>query len=250
MKQHWLWTAGFTVIAGAGFFAPQSVPLAWFPLNDPGLDVLYLQVTGNVDRAGTVSVYCDATRGTRRWDAITWAITPTPRSYTYTFPLPDAPIVRFRVDPIGHGATLHVDQMRILNRRGEEVRRFSRASFFPNHQIAAITSDGDGWNITSTPDAIDPFTMIDHEAPLVPVGMNERNLRRCLLSTGYLAGMLWILLVAVLFVVAPPANSRELASRLAFIVWLALLAALVGNRGLIRDSVHYARFHPPAASRS
>jgi hypothetical protein len=248
VKQHWLWTAGFTVIAAAAFFVPQSVPLAWFPLDDPGLDVLYLQVTGNVDREGTVSVYCDATRGTRRWDAITWAVTPTPRSYTYTFPLPDAPIVRFRVDPIAHGGTLHIDRMRVLNRRGEEIRRFSRASFFPNHQIAAITPAGDGWNITSTPEAVDPFTMIDHEAPLVPIGMNDRNLRRCLLSVGYLAGMLSILLLAVLFVVDPPSRWREFAPRLGFIVWLALLAAVVGNRGLIRDSVHYATFHSAAGA--
>ena len=37
-----------------------------------------------------------------------------------------------------------------------------------------------------------------HRGPQIVVSRNHRNLLRCLLSTGYLAGMLFILLMAIL----------------------------------------------------
>ena len=54
--------------------------------------------------------------------------------------------------------------------------------------------------------------------------------------------MLWILLLAVLFTFYRPVGWRDLTARLGSMACLAVLFAFVGNRGLIRNSVHYARF--------
>ncbi len=246
------WGRGLFVLALAiaGFLLPQEIPLVWYPLNNPGDDIHYLEITCAADTNGEVQIYYDTTRGTNEFESIRWPISPTTQTYTYIFPLPDAPIVSLRLDPVGLGGTLHIGQMRIIDRRGTEIRRFARDSFYPNNQIAAISAQADGWSITTTPDARDSFTMIDLGAPVIPVGMNGRNVHRCLLSTGYLALMLWILLLAVLFIFYQSTDWRELMARLGFMAVIALLFALVGNRGLIRNSIHHARFVPSALNAS
>lgn len=58
--------------------------------------------------------------------------------------------------------------------------------------------------------------------------------------------MLWILLLAVLFTFYRPSNWRDAASHLSFMAILAALFSLVGNRGLIKNSIHYSQFAEPA----
>lgn len=231
------------VLAVAGFLLPQEVPLEWYPLNEPGTDINYLEISCASDKNGEVQILYDlAQRGHRPIDTIRFPISPTEQTYTYTFPLVDAPMVALRVAPPAQGGTLTIRQMRIINRRGEEIRRFTRDLFRIENEIAAITPSLDGWKITSTADSKNPRTRIELFSPIVPVGKDHRNLLRCLLSTGYLTMMLWILLLAVLFTFYRPAGWRELFSRLGFMACLALMFATVGNRGLIRNSVHYARY--------
>lgn len=193
-----------------------------------------------------VRLYYDTSFGIDDFESILLPISPSTKTYTYTFPLPDAPILRWRLDPVQEGGTLLIRQMRIINRRGVEIQRFTRDSFFPNKQIAAITELREGWGITTSPGAHDAFTMIDRVPVVVPVGMNGRNLHRCLLSTGYLALMLWILLLAVLFIFYRPIGWASFLARLGYMAFIALLFAAVGNRGLIRNSIHYARYVPPS----
>jgi hypothetical protein len=77
--------------------------------------------------------------------------------------------------------------------------------------------------------------------------MNIRNLQRCLLSWSYLALMLWILLLAVYFALVRGGPFREITATTIFLAAIALLFAFVGNRRLIKDSIHYANFRTPAA---
>jgi hypothetical protein len=233
-------------LAAAGFLLPQEVPLEWYPLNHPGTDIHYLEMVCASDRDGTVQIFYDLTRGFNPLDSIRWPISPTAQAFTYTFPLPDAPITALRLDPVGDGGTLTIHQLRIVNRRGEEILRVTRDMITPDRQIAAISTAPDGWLITSAPGSTDPSTRIALRSPIVPLGMNGRNFQRCLLSTGYLALMLWLLLLALLFIFHRSKNWRGLAARAGFMAVLALLFALVGNRGLIRNSIHFARFHSPA----
>lgn len=234
------------VVAIAGFLLPQEVPLEWYPLNEPGTDINYLEISCAADKNGDVKIYYNLTRGINELHTIYWPISPTEQTFTYTFPLPDAPITELRLDPVADGGTLHIRQLRIINRRGEEIRRFTRDQFLPQNEIAALAAVDDGWKITSTPGSKDPFLRVEMFAPIIPVGKDHRNLLRCLLSTGYLALMLWILLLAVMFTFLRPRGWRDLVPPVLFMAALALLFAPVGNRGLIRNSIHYARYVPPA----
>ncbi len=135
--------------------------------------------------------------------------------------------------------------MRIINRRNEEIQRFTRDEFQSLNQIATLRPEDEGWTFVAATEASDPFARISLPAPIVPVGMNHRNLLRCLLSTGYLSMMLWILLLAVFFSFYKPAGWPNLLKHVSFLAFLAIIFAVVGNRGLIRNAIHYARFVVP-----
>ena len=76
--------------------------------------------------------------------------------------------------------------------------------------------------------------------------MNERNLKRCLLSSGYLAlYALGFFLLAVYFALRLHRNGRAIA-RAVFFGLCRPAFSLVGNRGLIKNSICYARYTPPA----
>lgn len=119
------WSRGLlAVLAAAGAFClPQKVkvPLEFYPLNHPGDDILYLEITCASDKAGFVTIWYDTTEGLNEFDSFRWAISPTHQAFTYTFPLPDAPIVALRLDPPAYGGTLTVTQLRIVDRKGREI---------------------------------------------------------------------------------------------------------------------------------
>lgn len=232
-------------LAVGGFFLPQEVPLEWYPLNEPGEDILYLELTCASDKDGDVKVYYNATRGINELHTIYFPISPTEQTFTYTFPLLDAPIVELRLDPVADGGTLTVSRMRILDRRGDEVRRFTRDMFVPVQQVASVIPADDGWKITSVPGSNDPFLRVELPSPILAKDRDYRNFLRCVLSTSYLAGMLFILLLAVFFAFTRPQSWRELPAPLAYLALLAILFSFVGNRGLIRNSIHFARYEAP-----
>ena len=233
------------LLALLGFLLPQEIPLEWYPLNNPGTDINYLEISCAANVTGEVLIAYDLARhGHRPIDTIRWPISPTTQTYTYTFPLPDAPIVEMRVLP-PKGGELTIRQMRIINRRNEEIRRFTYDLFRAERDIAAITPLPEGWKLIATPAGAAPSTRIELFSPIIPVDKDHRNLLRCLLSTGYLTLMLWILLLAVLFVFYRPSGWRDLTVHLVFMAALAAMFALVGNRGLIRNSIHYARYVAP-----
>lgn len=244
-KVSWLLVAG--LFAGA-FFLPQEIPLEWYPLNEPGDDINYLEIKCAADKEGWVQIDYDITHGFNDRDTIRFPIAPTKETYTYTFPLPDAPMTELVLRPVAEGAKLTVDVCRIINRREEEISRFDATTIVPLEQIASVTPQGNGFAITTQTGARANEGMAEMRlcGPIIPVGMTERNLKRCLLSTGYLAGMLVIVMAAVLFAFWRPANWRELVQKLALLAALAIPLSAVGNRGLIRNTVRYARYEPPS----
>lgn len=242
-----LWFAA--ALAISAFFIPQGVPLVWYPLNEPGNDILYLEITCASDQDGDVQIFYNLTQGINPLDSIFFPISPSKQTYTYTFPLPDAPITELRVGSVNNGGTLIIRRMRILDRRSKEMRRFTADMFRPLHEIESITPVADGWQIKSSPSASDPQTRIEMFSPIIAKDINYRNILRCLLSWSYLGMMLWILLMAVLFTFYRPCSWRDLGKHLGFYAVLALLFSMVGNRGLIRNSWHYAQYEPlPLAS--
>jgi hypothetical protein len=231
-------------LAIAGFLLPQEIPLEWYPLNNPGTDINYLEISCASNINGEVQIRYDVgLLGNRSFDNIRIPISPTTQTFTYTFPLPDAPIVEMRVIPPS-GGELTIRHMRIINRRNEEIRRFTYDLFRAERDVV-ITPLPEGWKLVSTPSPASPSSRIELFARIIPVGMDHRNLLRCLLSTGYLALMLTILLLAILFTFYRPASWRDFGLHLVFMASIAFLFAWVGNRGLIRNSVHFARYVAP-----
>ncbi|MEY3775203.1 MAG: hypothetical protein RLZZ129_1983, partial [Verrucomicrobiota bacterium] len=205
----WSRLALAAVLAVMGFLLPQEVPLEWYPLNEPGTDIHYLEIACASNVNGEVQIRYDPwLLGSRPFDNITFPISPTTRTFTYTFPLPDLPIVEMSVLPPKDGE-LTIRQLRIINRRGEEIRRFTHDLFRIQPGLAAIEPLPEGWKLVAAPEAPAPAARIELFSPIVPVGMNHRNLLRGLLSTGYLAGMLFILLMAVLTATWRPRGWRE-----------------------------------------
>lgn len=236
-------------VAAAAFFIPQEAPLEWYPLNNPGDDIFYLEITCSADKTDGLQIFYNTTQGINQLDSIYIPIAPSRLPFTYTFPLRDAPIVELRVDPLPKGGKLFISSMRIINRRNEEIRRFTYDMFRPVQQIAAIRPAKDGWEIISTPEADDPISRIELYSPIIAPGMDHRNFLRSLYSTSYLSLMLWILLIAVQFTLYRPTGWKDGAGCLGFMAVLAISFATVGNRGLIRNSIHYSRFPSPESHR-
>jgi hypothetical protein len=163
-------------------------------------------------------------------------------AFTYTFPLQDAPLVDLRLDPYKDGAgEFTVTNFRMINRREEELCRFTKDSFYDLNSIAEIAPLEKGWKFIMKAGAADPNARVKLPHPMIPEGMNERNLKRCLLSTGYLTFMLWIILLAVYFALRLFSTWREVWRASLFMLLMAAAFSIVGNRGLIKNSWYYAK---------
>jgi hypothetical protein len=245
------WRRGLfaVTVAVVAFLLPQEAPLVFYPLNNPSKGIVQLQITCASSVTGTTRIYLDSGHGFNERETIAWPIAPSSQPYTYTFPLPDAPLCGLRLDPLDSGpGEFTITNLRLIERHGDEIRRFSRDSFAVLHNIEAPVPLSAGWKFIMAT-AEDPYACLAFPSPVIPEGMNARNLQRCLLSWGYLALMLWILLLAAYFALIRGRPWRDIARSAAFMAGISLLFAAVGNRGLIADSIRSARFHPAATQR-
>jgi hypothetical protein len=226
-------------LAIGAFFLPQDAALEWYPLNDPSPGTLQLEITcaSNVD--GMMQIFYENGPRLRTIDV---PMAKTGAAYTYTFPLTDAPLTSLRIDPFFMGpGELTVTRLRLIERHGKELVAFPASAVVPNMWVQSIQPAGNGWKIIAAANAADPYVALTLPRPVIPAGMNERNLQRCLLSTGYLAGMLWLILLIVLTILHRDAGLRALVRPALFLALLALFSGIVGNRGLIRESLQSAR---------
>ncbi len=235
-------------VALAAFFLPQEIPLEWYPLNNPSSGLRYLEITCAANTTGNTQIFLNTGRHINELEKISFPIGPSEMAFTYTFPLADAPLREIRLDPLDRPGELRITNFRLLNRRGEELRRFTKDSFTSAQGLAPVEPTTDGWKMIVTGDH-GGFAHIDFSHFVAPEGMNERNLKRCLLSTGYLAMMLWIILLAVFFAFRAPEPARKTLASMAFLAVLATCFAPVGNRGLIRNSIRFANTELPPPSR-
>ena len=236
------WPRGLmlSVAVAVGFLVPQGVPLEYASLNNPSSGLQYLEMTCASNVAGSTGIFLDFGRGFNELEKIQIPIGPSETAYTYTFPLLDAPLMGMRIDPFERGAgELTIRNFRIINRRGEEILRFAAADFLDLHQMR-VTRLSEGWKLTTDPASEDPRAAVHLSRAVVAEGMNERNAKRCLISAGYLTMMLWILLLAVYFTFWEQRPVSRCLGEITFLVVIALLFSLVGNRGLIKNSMRYA----------
>ena len=67
------------LLALLGFLLPQEVPLEWYPLNNPGTDINYLEISCAANVTGEVQIAYDLARhGHRPIDTIRWPNTSGP----------------------------------------------------------------------------------------------------------------------------------------------------------------------------
>ncbi len=234
-------------LAGAisAFLFPQKVPLIWYPLNEPGDEILYLDIKCASDQISQVKLYFNTTQGINESDIISFPISPTIQTYTYTFPLFDAPITEIYLDSLSDGGTLTVDHLRIIDRRGAEIRRFTSDMLKPRFGVASISPTLSGWKIKSQSESKGARVKLELFAPIVAYGIDQRSILRCLYSTSYLALMLWLLLLSVFFASRRPREFKESIIQISFMALLAVMFSVAGNRGLIKNSWHYAQFTYP-----
>ncbi len=231
------------LIAIVSFWIPQEIALEWYPLNNPSSGLQYLEITTGANFNGTVEIYHDLGRGYNWIDRIELPIGPSEMAFTYTFPLKDAPLRNIRLDPIRSGAgELTITNMRLINRREEEILRFTKDSFKQLKQVEIKEISPTSWKLVTAEGADDPQTFLPLAKPIVAEGMNERNFKRCLLSWSYLAGMLLLIMSALASIFIRRYAWRTLWSPLLMMVILALMFSAVGNRGLIRESIQSALF--------
>ncbi len=206
----WPRAALAAAVAAGAFLLPQELPLQYYPLNDPSPGVMQLEITCASSVSGIAQVFLDNGRGFLPENVISWPMAPSAQAYTYNFPLPDAPLLGLRLDPFFNGpGEFTITNLRLIERHGAEIRRFTKDDFRPLHQISAIEPLANGWKLVAPASADDPYAFLEFPQPIAPAGMNGRNLQRCLLSWGYLGLMLWILLLAVYFIVRRPGNGRS-----------------------------------------
>jgi len=244
-----------SVVAIAGFLLPQKIPLEYYSLNNPSSGLQYLQITCAANTTDLVKVSLDTGRGFNDIETIQWPISPSDTAYTYTFPLPDAPIRKMRLAPFEtKPGELTITNFRIINRTGQEICRFNRDAFQRSYQIAAVMPVVGGWKVITNLNATRAFSDIKLGRPLIAEGMNTRNLQRCLLSCAYLSLMVWILLLAVHFALKIDQSASAFrfphsAFAIFFLAFIALLFSAIGNRGLIKNSIRYALYRPPMQAR-
>jgi len=226
-------------LAVLAYALPQQVPLEYFSLNNPSSGLNYLEITCAANVRSETQFYLNTGRGFNEQEKIRLPIAPSQSAYTYTFPLPDAPLIGLRLDPFLSGAgDFSFTRCRIINRRGEEIRRLTRDDLLSPHQIDTIAPLPDGGGLLQIRGpADDPSVIIDLHQPVIPEGMNGRNLQRCLRSCGYLALMLWLLLLTIYIAWGRWSSRRRALRAAAFLAFVALGFAIAANRGLIKNSL-------------
>lgn len=242
-RPHWCTLLVLVTLTGVLFWVPQEVPLVWAVPNSRAEGTHYLRITCSATEPGAIRIYLNYTNGINEFDTLAWPANTGGQDFTYVFPLRDAPLVEIRLDPPAHGAALDIRSLSIVTRSGREVHRFTPDQFLPTHQVNPVEPLPDGWRLRSFANADDPFMQLQLAGPLLPEGANRRNLIRCLFSTGYLTLILGLVFLFIALALRRPLNAWWLA----YGALAALLFAVVGNRELIRQSMHFARFIPPPA---
>ena len=229
-----------TGVALLGFMLPQDIPLEYCSLNNPSSGLQYLEITCAANFTGLIVISLDSGKGFNDIEVIKWPVSPSETAYTYIFPLADKPLYRLRLSTLQASGALLIKNFRIINRRGQEIHRIVKEDFIPLNNTEEIVTALVGWNVVSIIPGQEHLSDIALRRPLFPEGMNERNMKRCIISWSYLSLMIWIFTLAVYFTLRPKETLHSYASAFLFLAFLALLFSAVGNRGLISNSIRYA----------
>lgn len=227
------------LLAAGFFFVPQRPALSWWAPAFPRTERHYLELACAARGPDELVLQPEIFGRFDPSDAIVLPLSPSEHAYSFSFPLPDAPLTALRLTARPGAAPLEIRSLRIVTGDGREVLRLRRASFSPvaDEEIAATEN---GWTIRAghrVPGQASVFTRFS--GPVLAPGANHRNAVRCASSVAFLAGVLAVLLLAGTLAVRP-----RLGKRLCLTLGsLALLAAIVSHRGLLLASLR--TWHSP-----
>ena len=159
------------VVAAAAFALPQEAPLEWYPLNNPSSGLQYLELTCAANTTGTTRVHYDIGSGFDALHTITIPMGPSAQAFTYTFPLPDAPLCRINLEPLNVPGELRITNCRIIDRAGTEIRRFAMDSCEAESGTATITPTKEGWKFICSPSGTIPTVSLKLQTPIAPRGI-------------------------------------------------------------------------------
>jgi hypothetical protein len=230
-------------LAFLAFLVPQEIALEWYPLNEPGNDIHYLEATMRSSNTGTLRFVYDSGFGFKPPYDITVPIAPSDMAFTYTFPLPDGPLRKLFIDPPDAPGEVEFTRLRIINRREEEMRNFFPDEFKLSPGLELQRTEH-GWKLISdAKTSFDAGADIDF-SPIRPIGMNGRNFLRCLLSWSYLSFMLWLIVLAIYFTFLNHRRGKDILRATAFLLAVCCLFSFVGNRGLIKNAYAISKKKP------
>lgn len=180
----------------------------------------------------------DFGRGYRTLEQIVVPVSHTHQSLTYTLPLLDAPLCGLRLTPVDRPGVLVLERVRLIDRAGLELHAITSADYAPTGGGSFVV-DGEVVRLVSCTQPAAVGLRLPH--PLVPEGMNGRNFQRCFYSWGYLTGMLALILGCVAWLAGRRLTRPQGLRVVAFILLLSALFSAVAQRGLLRNSITYAR---------
>ena len=169
-------------------------------LPNPARQPAELEVVMDSNVASTAQAYFDTGKGYNPGETSTAPIAAGPTPQTLAFPLPPAPVVGIRFDPLMVPGTVHLHSAVI--RRGdnhEEVQGFDLRLVTGVNEIARVTPSANGLEVVTTPDSTDSQVGLLVPDPIViaPTSVSDQVIHwvgtdvSITMVTLLAAGLLW-----------------------------------------------------------
>jgi hypothetical protein len=163
----WVFGAALAVAAGA------SLPFFLGAKVHPRRS--FFEVTLAADAPGSAKVYYDLGSGFQEHDSVAQVLRGGTGASTYRFELPAGVYVGLRLDPLNHPGAASFSGARIVDSKGDVLRRFSAGDFAPTHDIDELHQDGAVVGIRTPPAGGNPYLLINTGGAFVlGLGLWER----------------------------------------------------------------------------
>lgn len=156
-RPHPFWLASLAAVLAA---------LIWW--QGPGTKTcsFFLEAELSSARPGRAQVYFDRGGGFSETDSVSQPLTSAKPAAPVRFALPAGTVRALRLDPAEHDSPVTIGALRVTDGGGRTIRGFAPDDLIPAHQIAAIQSTAQGWEVRPEAGANDPYVEVKLAAPL------------------------------------------------------------------------------------
>ncbi len=243
------WVAGLALVLAWVFamFIPQQNPCGWWNLESRSPSPWNVVITCAASAPGHSLILLDEGKGFEEAAKIEWSNSGANKPVTHTLPLPDAPLRALRLAPLDRPGQLAIDDFRLTDAKGNELRRFTKEDLHSPRTISAIARTENGCTIAEDGGA-GSYADIEFGHFAAPDGMIERNAQLCLAAVGIVALVVLVPSIVAWFAFSRPVTWRRFGKAASLLVLVAGLFACFANRTLVRNSIRYALTAVPAKS--